>query len=95
MNSLKDFLAKNDILLIVGADNEGYNIRFESDINLDEFTDIMVYLIKTAISSIPNELVNNEIAEMKIFQQIEEKIINDDTPYTSDDTDESDNDQDV
>lgn len=70
-----------ELNLIAGQDGDGYNIRICKDMDTDELTDILCYIIKTAVGSMDDAKDVNEIAEAEILRLLEQKIIDDDAPY--------------
>lgn len=81
-NDLKKFLQNKDILLTVGADSDGYSVRICQDMDLNELSTILCYVIKTAVSSMEDASELNELAEFNILQSIEDKLIEDETSYS-------------
>jgi hypothetical protein len=81
-NETEDFIQSCDGLnLIAGTDEDGYNIRICKDMDTDELTDILCYIIKTAVGSMDDAKDMNEIAEAEILRLLEQKIIDDEAPY--------------
>ena len=66
---------------MAGEDDDGYNIRICEDIDSDKLTDILCYIIKTAISSMDDVKNINEYVEAEIMRVLEQKLIDDDAPY--------------
>jgi hypothetical protein len=78
----EDFIQScEELNLIAGSDEDGYNIRICKDMDTDELTDILCYIIKTAIGSMDDAKDMNEMAEAEILRLLEQKIIDDDAPY--------------
>jgi hypothetical protein len=76
-----EFIESCNLILMAGVDDDGYNIRICKDIDSDELTDILCYIIKTAISSMDDVKNINEYAEAEIMRVLEQKLIDDDAPY--------------
>lgn len=71
----------SELNIIAGQDEDGYAIRICKNMDTDELTDILCYIIKTAISSMDDAKDLNEMAEAEILRMLEQKIIDDDAPY--------------
>jgi hypothetical protein len=72
----------SNLILMAGEDEDGYNIRICNDMDTDKLTDVLCYIIKTAISSLDDDVKDiNEYAEAEIMSMLEQKLIDDDAPY--------------
>jgi len=84
---IEEFTKNHDMLLMAGIDEEdgSYAIQFCTETNVDELTDVLCYIIKTAIGTMDNAENINEAAEMEIFRLLEQKLIEDDSKYVQED----------
>jgi hypothetical protein len=75
---------ENEVLSVTSDDEENFEINIHKNLDMDELSSILAFIIKTAISSLENAAEVNEQAELHILQQVEQKLIEDDSSYIQD-----------
>lgn len=86
-NPAEEFLEEYDPLILIGADDDGFGVKICQDLDLETLATLICYTIKTAIGSLVNAKNINETAELDLLRLIEEKLIEDDTKYLTDEED--------
>lgn len=84
----EEFLEEYNALIIAGENDDGYGIKICQDIDLDTLATLICYTIKTSIGQMVDAKNINETAEMDLLRLIEEKLIDDETKYLTDEEDE-------
>lgn len=86
MNDENELLKGYTPLILLGENDEGQiGVKIFRDIGLEEFSQLFVYIIKSAIGSIEDPF-KQEQAEMKLINMIQADLIEDETiSYTESD----------
>lgn len=86
MNDENELLEGYTPLILLGENDEGQiGVKIFRDVSLEEFSQLFVYLMKSAIGSI-EDAFKHESAEMKLLEMIQADLIEDETiSYTESD----------
>jgi len=81
----EEFLDEYTALIVTGENNDGFGVKICQDIDFDTLATLLCYIIKTSIGQLVDAKNINEMAEMDLLRLVEEKLIEDETKYLSDD----------
>ena len=82
--SANEFLENYTALIIAGEDDDGFGIKICQAMDLDTLATLLSYTIKTSLGLLVDAKNINETAELDLLRLIEEKLIEDDTKYLTD-----------